>query len=368
MANLKLLFIATFIILSSCAHKQDLKDGKPSLTTDIVKEPLLELSHYNEVSDYYVNDKKHFKEFLDKYWDKIVLKNRLSKEQYIENFQERSLKKTFIEWMHNSIVELNNRNLAIYHGKMFSYFYQNRGKEKTIFYSHGNVSPFSYWAEFASAFNDRFKDYNVVFIHSTKINHDPKSYSAEELNSLFEDDTKSFFVASNLNAKESYFNIVCHSALFTYDYFKNNPNGYAKIIYYAPMIKKSADDVVQNFSNVFPPDLIMDNFYAVYYLYSLSTPRGTRTFPIPQVSLSFNIATEKNLTDLYYKGLDISQFNRKALIYAEKESMLVDDSYSIKDFNPQSIIRLSNMYHHDYFSVRDRFGYYFDSLEKLISQ
>lgn len=358
---MKKIIMITLLFSLGCSSTP--KNPKPSIS-----EPLLNVSEYDEVSDYFVNDRQHFKSFLDKYWDSIKLSDKKPKNYYVDNFQDRRVKDTFVQWMTKSINDFNSRELKIYHGKMFSYFYQNRGKDKTIFYSHGNVSPLAYWAEFATAFNDRFKDYNVVFIHSTKINYDPKNYSAEELNSLFEEDTKNFFKQTKISADKSYFNIVCHSALFTYQYFKNNPNGYAKIVYYAPMIKKASDDVVQDFSKIFDPNLVMDNFYSVYYLYSLSTPRGTRSFPIPHNSLSFNIATEKNLTELYYKGLDISAFKNKALIHADGESMLTEESMAMKEFNPSSVILLKNMLHHDYFSVRDRFNYYFDSLEQLILQ
>lgn len=330
------------------------------------KDDVLSLENYNRPEDFFINDKNHFSSFLDKYWERIELTDKKPKEYYLSRFQEKFLKKPFIEWAHDSMKRFNESGLEFYSGKLFSFYYVNRGKEKTLIYSHGNVSPLMYWADFAISYLDYFKDYNVVFVHSTRINNSQETYSADELNKIFSEDTKSFFEKVGFTKTQNYFNIVCHSALFTYGFFKDQPGLYKQIIYYAPMIKKDNNDIVQDLEKVIDPSLKFDEFHTIYYLYSLSTPKSSRSFPIPVTARAFNIDMEKNLTTLYFKGLDISGFKNKYLIYAQNETMLAPGSYSIQDFSKNQIKMLPNMSHHDYFSVKDRYNTYFEALSDAI--
>lgn len=330
------------------------------------KNPAFDYRNYDDVEDYVINDKKHLAEFLEKYWEKLSLPKKTSKLSLVKKFENRIVRRNFVNNMSDAIYAFNELGLEEFTGDQFSYYFANRNAEKTLIYIHGNISPVGYWMEFANSMVDHFKDINIVFVYSSKFNNEEKVYTAKELNDLFASDTENFFKAKNIKADKAFFNVIGHSSLITHGYFDKNENGYSKVIFYSPMIKKASSDNILNYRKIFPPDTKFVDYYTTYYLYSLKTKKGTRAFSVPKINLNYNLATEMNLMDQYFEGLNLSRIKRKALIYAEKEDMFAKESFGIAQFDKENIVELKGMQHHHYFSILDQFPYYFEKLDKLM--
>lgn len=350
-------------ILSGCSSQKSVspaQDLKYS-STDMLRPEL-----YMDRKDFAFSDKSHFKNFLDLYYDKLNeqnLQGLKSKEYQLEKYFERrgSRLREGVVNLHEYLKEFPQR----FEYNLFSFHANMRGKSKTIFYAHDNISsPYFFW-DFAVDFSKAFSDANVVIIDVSKVNRTNRIYTTQEVNKIFKEDLEKFLSEAKVPASERVFNIVCHSYIFTYEYFQQHQNDYSKVVYYTPIVKKSPDDAVIDFSKVFPEDLVFVDMATMLYLFQIPNRNYVSTTRFPRIHNKFNIQTEINFIKTYFKGTDVSLIPKKALIYGEMERILTPESYDIEKFNKKDIIVLKDMSHTDFYAVKNQRPVYLKAVRKL---
>lgn len=327
-------------------------------------------AYYSSSSNYSLADKLHYESFIEKFGEKIIQsgpKDLNSIEKLKERYRHREFnKERFPEWISISFNIFNANVKGVITSGPFDFQYVDNGKNKTLVYIHDNVSSPAYVWDFANDLREEFSDYNFVFVNQIRVNRNKQSFKTEELEEYFESGMSKLKDTFKTQPTKLYLNVICHAQIYTYKYLKDS-NDFEKVVYYAPMVKKSSTDRVLDFEKIFEGVDVID-FQSVLYVFNLGEYGYASGLMIPKAHNYYNLQTEIDLLKRYKAGSDLSKVKNKYLIYPEHQGILNTEAYGINFFSKNSITELKSFKHVDFYANSEKKMQYIKTLKKIMDK